>query len=167
MRVLVRNPMSGDRERSKRAAELARARGYEVRDSTRRGETYALARDAAAEGADLVVACGGDGTLNEVVRGVDDADALSETDLAVVPSGTGNNFADNIGIQGVEHAFEVIETGAVRSLDLGVVTVPTEPHGPLDGPTETRPFINSCVSGPGYEPTPEEWGRTSAKSKRP
>ncbi|WP_338729661.1 YegS/Rv2252/BmrU family lipid kinase [Haladaptatus sp. DJG-WS-42] len=131
-RIIVRNPNSGDRKRSKRANEIGEKRGYEVWNSTKKGETHTLAREAAAE-ADLVVACGGDGTLNEVVRGVAEAEALSDVELGVIPAGTGNDFADNIGIKSVPHAFDVLEKGAVRTLDLGWAA--------------DRPFINSCVAG--------------------
>ncbi|SFK80311.1 lipid kinase, YegS/Rv2252/BmrU family [Halogranum rubrum] len=142
-RVLVRNPHSGDRRQSVRAKELATRRGFDVRDSTAPGNTLTLAREAAEAGAVLVVACGGDGTLNEVVRGVDEADCLDETCLGVVPAGTGNDFADNVGITGVEQAFDVIESGRERRLDVGMVQTANG-----DETTDpTRPFLNSCVCG--------------------
>lgn len=136
MRVLVRNPNSGDRETSKRAAQLATSRGFDVRNSTAPGETRTLAAEAAGETeVTQVVACGGDGTLNEVVRGVGDADAFDDVELGVVPAGTGNDFADNLGIRGIEHAFNVLADGDLRRLDLGWFE------------DETRPFVNSCVGG--------------------
>ncbi len=131
--VLVRNPNGGDRRKSAKARTIAQRRGYDVRDSTARGETLTLAESAAREGASVIAACGGDGTLNEVVRGVDTADALGDVRLGVIPTGTGNDFADNIGIRSVPHAFDVLESGEERRLDLGMA----------DG----RPFVNSCVGG--------------------
>ncbi|WP_435197215.1 diacylglycerol/lipid kinase family protein [Natronomonas sp. EA1] len=136
MRVMVRNPNSGDREKSKRAKAIAERKGIEVWESTKRGETLTLAREAGEAGAELVYSCGGDGTLNEVGRGLDEADALPATDIAVVPAGTGNNFADNIGIKGIDHAFRIVNETAPRRLDLG--TVKDNGH---------RVFINSCVGG--------------------
>lgn len=136
MRVLVRNPLSGNRESSKRAARIAERRGFDVRDSAARGETRTIAREAASEpDVTQVVACGGDGTLNEVVRGVADADGLDRVELGVVPAGTGNNFAENVGVPTVKTAFDVLRNGERRRLDLGW----------LDG--EERPFVNSCVGG--------------------
>ncbi|MFD1565747.1 diacylglycerol/lipid kinase family protein, partial [Haloarchaeobius amylolyticus] len=73
------------------------------------------------------------GTINEVINGVAAADALETTTAAVVPTGTGNNFATNVGIQGLEHAFTVIEAGDRRSIDIGVAN--------------GRIFVNSCVGG--------------------
>ncbi|MXR39907.1 YegS/Rv2252/BmrU family lipid kinase [Halobaculum sp. WSA2] len=162
MRVLVRNPNSGDGKRSARAADLARDRGFDVRDSTRAGETYDLAREAAVGGAELVAACGGDGTLNEVVHGVDDADRLDDTELGVVPAGTGNDFADNVGIRGVDHAFEVLESGERRRIDLGSVDLPADPEIDRDDALPPRPFLNSCVGGL----TAESSARTKPASKR-
>lgn len=143
-RVLVRNPHSGDRKRTLRAKELAEKRGFDVRDSTGPGKTLTLAREAADEGAEQVVACGGDGTLNEVVRGVDEADRLEQTVLGVVPAGTGNDFADNVGIRGVEHAFEMLDSGRERRLDVGMVQTS---NGDEDADERYRPFLNSCVCG--------------------
>ncbi|WP_380681225.1 diacylglycerol/lipid kinase family protein [Salinigranum sp. GCM10025319] len=98
-RIVVRNPRSGDGKRTKRAREIATDRGYEVLDSTGSDHTVELAREAATR-ADVVVACGGDGTLNKTVRGVREAGALADVELGVIPAGTGNDFADNVGIRG-------------------------------------------------------------------
>lgn len=159
-RVLVRNPASGDSKRSRRAKTLAERRGFDVRDSTESGETLVLAREAAEEGAEMVVACGGDGTLNEVVRGVDGANRLGDTVLGVVPAGTGNDFADNVGVRSVEHAFDVLDSGRERRLDLGMArTSNGEGHKPDD---EYRPFLNSCVCGL----TAEASAKTKPESKK-
>ena len=153
VRVLVRNPNSGDRETSRRAKRLATDRGWEVRDSTGPGGTHDLAAAAAAdEDVTAVAACGGDGTLNEVVRGVDDAGALDRVELGVVPAGTGNDFADNLGIRGLKAAFDVLESGDSRRLDLGVATVAGD----------ERVFVNSCVGGL----TAEASAKTTPERKR-
>lgn len=111
--------------------------------------SYPEYRTAEAAGrADTVVACGGDGTLNKTVKGVQDVDRLDAVSLGVIPAGTGNDFADNIGIRGVEHAFEVIESDEYRQLDLGMVN--------------GRPFLNSCVGGL----TAESSAKTSRSLKR-
>jgi diacylglycerol kinase family enzyme len=132
-RVLVCNPVSGNRRVAARAREFALDREYDVRDTSGPGDAVDIARRAATEGADLVVACGGDGTVNEVVRGVDGAGALADVRLGVVPTGTGNGFAEDVGITGVRDAFEAVESGTVRSLDLGTA--------------DDRLFLKTCVSG--------------------
>ncbi|SEW22630.1 diacylglycerol/lipid kinase family protein [Natrinema salifodinae] len=145
-RVLVLNPVSGSQDHVDDVVELAGEHGFEIRRTEDAGDAMRLARQAAPE-ADLVAAAGGDGTLNEVVNGVAAADALETTTVAVVPAGTGNNFATNIGIEGIEHAFAVVEEGRRREIDLGLAN--------------DRVFVNSCVGGV----TAEASSETSSASK--
>ncbi|WP_115865163.1 diacylglycerol/lipid kinase family protein [Halorussus litoreus] len=132
-RVLVLNPVSGDANHREQVRELADQNGFTVLETQGEGEAVRFARLAAASGADLVAAAGGDGTLNGVARGLDAADALGEVTFAVVPCGTGNNFAGNVGVESITHAFEVIERGERRRIDVATA----------DG----RLFLNSCVAG--------------------
>ena len=80
------------------------------------GEARELAARFAAAGEPVVIAAGGDGTLNEVVSGL----AGSKTILGVLPAGTMNVFAREMGIpfDSLERAFQVIERGFVRDVDL-------------------------------------------------
>ncbi len=71
----------------------------------------------AAEGNDIVVAAGGDGTINEVVNGL----RLPGATLGVLPLGTANVFARELGIPlGLEAAWATLERCATRVVDLGV-----------------------------------------------
>ncbi|MFC6824497.1 diacylglycerol/lipid kinase family protein [Halopelagius fulvigenes] len=160
-RVLVRNPESGDGRQSERARDVAESRGYDLRNSADGDEARTLARDAAAAGATTIVACGGDGTLNRVVRGVDEAGKLDDVRLGVVPAGTGNDFADNVGIRDVEHAFEVVESGEERRIDLGSVRW-TDGSSGGDSGAASNLFLNSCVCGL----TAEASARTTPEAKR-
>jgi len=130
-RVLVLNPVSGSADHTERIHELAADHDFTVRETSEAGDAIDFAREAADS--DLVAAAGGDGTLHEVVRGLYDADALDATAVGVVPTGTGNNFAGNIGVGSVEEAFAVLETGETRDIDLGVAN--------------GRPFVNSAIAG--------------------
>ncbi len=80
------------------------------------GEARELAARFAERGEPVVIAAGGDGTLNEVVSGL----AGSSTVLGVLPAGTMNVFAREMGIpyDSLERAFSVIEAGFVREVDL-------------------------------------------------
>jgi diacylglycerol kinase family enzyme len=79
----------------------------------RRGHAAELARDAAEEGVDVVIAFGGDGTVNEVVTGLlADGPGLEVPALAVVPGGSTNVFARALGLP--NHAVEA--TGALLRL---------------------------------------------------
>ena len=79
-------------------------------------EARELAARFAADGEPVVIVAGGDGTLNEVVRGL----AGSDTVLGILPAGTMNVFAREMGIPfaSLERAFEVIENGFTREVDL-------------------------------------------------
>lgn len=152
-RVMIRNPNSGDGKATKQARLIAERRGYEVWDTGDGDDTERLARDAVAEDYSVIAAAGGDGTLNKVVRGVieesgDDGRIPDDITLGVVPVGTGNDFADNIGIRGVPHAFDVLDDGETRRLDIGMAN--------------GRPFLNSCVGGL----TADASARTSRTMKR-
>ncbi|MFC7154007.1 diacylglycerol/lipid kinase family protein [Halomarina halobia] len=155
-RVLVLNPESGGGRDTDDVRALAAGRGFAVREAEGAAVVDA-ARAAAEDGASLVVACGGDGTASGVVNGIAAADAFDEVAFAVVPGGTGNNFAGNVGIEGVEHAFEVIEAGEERRIDLGRATFTD-----ADGTADERLFLNSCVAGL----TADASERTSADLKR-
>ena len=76
-----------------------------------------LARDAARRGLDAVVACGGDGTVNEVTNGL----ARSETALAVVRGGTANVWAKEARLpRKPAAAVQLLAEGDVRTVDLGL-----------------------------------------------
>ncbi|MFZ9941338.1 MAG: diacylglycerol/lipid kinase family protein [Luteolibacter sp.] len=79
-------------------------------------ESRKLAKHFADNGEPVVIAAGGDGTLHEVVRGL----TGSQTMLGVLPAGTMNVFAREMGIpsSSLERAFEVIENGFTREVDL-------------------------------------------------
>lgn len=75
----------------------------DVAETTHRGHATELSRKARVDGIDLVVAVGGDGTVNEVANGIldpaDGADARSHMpDVAIVPGGSTNVLARNLGI---------------------------------------------------------------------
>jgi diacylglycerol kinase (ATP) len=80
------------------------------------GEARELAARFSAQGEPVVIAAGGDGTLNEVVSGL----AGSRTMLGVLPAGTMNVFAREMSIpfDSLEKAFQVIERGFVKEVDL-------------------------------------------------
>jgi len=94
------------------------------------GHATELARQYAMMGFDAVVACGGDGTVNEVGAGLRD----TETALGIIPLGSGNGFAHHIGISmRTQRAIEQINHSEVIRADYGL----------LNG----RPFFCTCGMG--------------------
>jgi diacylglycerol kinase (ATP) len=123
--VVVLNPVSGGgagrRVRATIERELGR-RGvdFEIRVTEGAGHAAALASDAAREGAAVVVAAGGDGTIHEVANGLLNA-APHGAALGAVSVGTGNEFVKVIpGLHPTTRAFDTIAAGASGLVDVGL-----------------------------------------------
>lgn len=101
------------------------AGGYETRVALKEygGHSQELARQAAEDGANLVIAYGGDGTLNQVVNGV--VNAGGKSIVGVLPGGTANLWATEIGIptdDPVKAALALLDS-EVRRVDVGHATI--------------------------------------------
>ncbi len=82
-----------------------------------------LARQAALDGYDLIVAMGGDGTVHEVINGLMQIPAEQRPVLAVVPVGSGNDFAHAIGIPlKADHALSHALNAEPSLVDIGMMT---------------------------------------------
>lgn len=95
---------------------------YDVRavDTQRKGHAIELCREAASEGYDVVVAFGGDGTVNEAANGL----AGSQTPLTCLPGGATNVYCRMLGIpndvvDATEHLLRLADAWQVRRVDLG------------------------------------------------
>jgi YegS/Rv2252/BmrU family lipid kinase len=89
---------------------------FEIAETAGPGEATAIAAQAGVSGFSRVAACGGDGTLNEVLNGVLDRGPA----VALLPTGTGNVFAKEVGIpRDLEPAARIAVEGPVRRIDLG------------------------------------------------
>ena len=92
----------------------------------------------------MVIACGGDGTNNEIVNGL----AGSNVPMAVLPAGTANILAKELGIPwDIPQAARLISGGAVRRVALGV-TIPAEGRHTDQVPAEGRYFLCAAGAGP-------------------
>ena len=91
-----------------------------LKPTTAPGAAWPLAAEASREGFDVVVAAGGDGTVNEVLNGIgDDADNFFRVNLGVLPLGTINVFARDLGLPlDWRRAWETIRKGRVSVIDL-------------------------------------------------
>ena len=141
--VIISNPAAKgtSRGRIKRACRMLEATGYEVEwlSTSRRGDAENIARESVVKSPSMIIAAGGDGTINEVVNGI----AGSRIPLAIVPLGTTNVLAKETGIpENVQGAIETALCRSPRSVSIGRITI-TRPC-PV-----TRFFV--LMAGIGYD----------------
>ncbi len=128
--VLIFNPTSGASTKGSnqglaeenKAAILAALNSYgiepEVWCTTEKDPGHGLAKRAAEEGADVVIAAGGDGTLHAVASGL----IGTNSTLGIVPVGTMNNIARSLEIsEDIAEACEIIAKGATSLIDIGKI----------------------------------------------
>ena len=119
---LVVNPNAGTRQARRLLPEMISALtagGYLVTVSVtaKRGDAAVFAREHGGS-ADLVAACGGDGTLNEVISGL--LSGGHSTPVAYIPAGSTNDFAATVGLSpDLLSACKTVCTGSPRTLDMG------------------------------------------------
>jgi len=105
-----------------------------------------LTGKALYDGYERIIAVGGDGTLNEVVNGfyAEDKKISPNAILGYLPSGTGEDFSQTLGIKGLSLAERVnrLLDGGRKMVDIGVATYRRE-----DGSLITRRFINEASVG--------------------
>lgn len=91
---------------------------HDIVYTERAGHAPDLAREAANQGVAIVVAVGGDGTVNEVARGL----LHTEAALAILPKGSGNGLARHLGIpMGLDGALRVINKANITTIDSGQI----------------------------------------------
>jgi YegS/Rv2252/BmrU family lipid kinase len=125
--VAIVNPLSGAGADPHVAASRVALLGARIEAAGMRGDVHvttggghacALASSAVAAGATLVIAWGGDGTINEVGNALVGTDAA----LGIVPAGSGNGFARNLNLPlSPGAAIDVALTGGDRRVDVGLV----------------------------------------------
>lgn len=102
---------------------------FDLFQTTRGREAIEVAREAKRSGYGIVAAAGGDGTINEVVNGLAQAAAPGEPvgPLAILPVGTGNDFATMVGTPAkLSDAVNAIKRGQTRNIDLSHAQVRTQ-----------------------------------------
>lgn len=124
MRILfIMNPISGTQKKedipNKIESLLDKERyDYKIKMTEFAGHAAEIAEAATKEGYDIVVAVGGDGTVNEVARSL----THSKTALGIIPCGSGNGLARHLNIpMDVEKAIQLINLGHIEKLDFGII----------------------------------------------
>lgn len=133
----IANPLSGPNRRRNLPAlireNLDHAQfEYELCYTEHAGHAIKLAKEGVESGCDIIVACGGDGSVNEISSQLVDTDVV----LGVLPCGSGNGFATHLGIgRNVKKAIQFLNTGEVMAIDSCTMN--------------DRPFIN--LAGVGFD----------------
>jgi len=152
--LLIYNPASG-RRRHRRFAEVEEAVrilqsagiAAELAPTDRRGAATTIARQAVVNNTDLVIVCGGDGTINEVVNGL----AGSRVPLAILPAGTANILAKELGIPwDIPAAARLISGSTTHRIALGSV-MNASADGDADPAHGCRYFMSVAGAGPDGE----------------
>lgn len=122
---IIYNPTAGRELFRKNIAEVLEKleiAGYETscHATTAEGDATDAAKSAVERGFDLIIAAGGDGTLNEVVAGVSSCEKRPK--IGLIPMGTTNDFARALKIpRGIDEALDIIIKGDTIPVDVGVM----------------------------------------------
>lgn len=121
--LLVVNPCSG-RDKTRKTPEEIISKfpedkyEFNVRLTERQGHATEIVREELDDN-DIVVCCGGDGTLNETINGV--MDMAKRKPIGYVPAGSTNDLATTLGIPGdADEATELIKEGRINDYDIGL-----------------------------------------------
>jgi diacylglycerol kinase (ATP) len=149
--LLIYNPTSG-RKRQRRFAEIEHAARIlkdagiiaELAPTTGPGAATKIARQAVDQRRGMVIACGGDGTINEIVNGL----ARSQVPMALLPAGTANILAKELRIPwDIPRAARLIQGGDIRRIALGMA-LPTNGNHSGAISREGRYFLSVAGAGP-------------------
>ena len=147
--LLIHNPNAGNGGGGRRRMldEARRIFSFagieaELTDTRGPGDATEMAYRASAEGRQLVIACGGDGTLNEVVNGLATQQNGHRVPLALLPGGTANVLAKELDLPwDIPSAAEKLVHGEIKDIALGLAT-------PLEQPERKRYFLSVAGAGP-------------------
>ncbi len=149
--LLIYNPTSG-RKRQSRFAEIEQAVRIlkdagitaELAPTSGPGAASKIARQAVDHRRGMVIACGGDGTINEIVNGL----ACSQIPMALLPAGTANILAKELGVPwDIPRAARLIPGGGIRRIALGMAMPTNGNHSAAISP-EGRYFLSVAGAGP-------------------
>ena len=117
------NPVAGSGRNKLSVEDLINLFGkdqydIEVKETEYPKHAIALAKDSIADRADIIVACGGDGTINEIASCLVNSDVT----LGIIPMGSGNGLASNLKIpRKINTALNIIKNHNVIEIDAGLI----------------------------------------------
>lgn len=119
---VVFNPHAGQGKAGKHLRDLQQALdriapgNWTLASTQGKGDASRLAAEFKADGADVIAAAGGDGTLTECLQTIHG----SGVPLALLPFGTGNDFGRQIGVRTMEDGVEALAAGTIVNVDVGM-----------------------------------------------
>jgi YegS/Rv2252/BmrU family lipid kinase len=114
---------------------------FSVAFTKKQGDGIELAKRGAESGRKMILACGGDGTINEVVNGI--LQSAADIEFGVIPSGTGGDFRRTLGLPGtIRESARALRDGVTEYIDVGKVT-----FDDFDGKRSQRFFVNVSSFG--------------------
>ena len=135
--LFIVNPISGGRKKNLIIQAIEKRLGnsgieYRIAETERPGHASDLSREAIAGNTDVIVAVGGDGTINETASAMINTD----TSLGIIPTGSGNGLARHLKIPfNLQKALDTILAGKVITIDTGTL--------------DDQVFLN--IAGVGYD----------------
>ncbi len=121
--LFIINPISGNVNKASTPEKIKKYLDserfdYEIKETQYAGHATDLAREASRSGIDIAVAVGGDGTVNEVARGI----IHTQTALGIIPCGSGNGLARHLFIPvNVKRSINILNQCEIHDLDYGVI----------------------------------------------
>ena len=144
--LVIINPKSAggstkDAWASKASDLRAHFGAFQVAFTKKAGDGIELAKRHSENGRTFIIACGGDGTINEVANGI--LQSGKDVELGILPSGTGGDFRKTINIpQETREAARVLQTGETKLIDVGRITFQN-----FENETVQRYFLNVASFG--------------------
>lgn len=144
--LVIVNPKSAggstkDSWASKASDVRAHFGAFQVAFTKKAGDGIELAKKHSENGRKFIIACGGDGTINEVANGI--LQSGKDVELGILPSGTGGDFRKTLNVpQETREAARVLQNGETKRIDVGRVTFQN-----FENETVTRFFLNVASFG--------------------
>ena len=144
--LVIVNPRSAggstkDSWASKASDLRAHFGAFQVAFTKKAGDGIELAKRYSENGRRFIIACGGDGTINEVANGI--LQSGKDTEMGILPSGTGGDFRKTLNIpQETREAAKILQTGVTKKIDVGRVTFQN-----FADETVSRYFLNVASFG--------------------
>ena len=144
--LVIVNPKSAAGSTASHWAEIAsdfRAHfgAFQVAFTKKQGDGNLLAKRGIEAGRNFIIACGGDGTINEVANGI--LETGSDCELGILPSGTGGDFRRSLNLPtSAREAAKALREGETKQIDAGRVTFQS-----FQNETTQRYFLNVSSFG--------------------